>query len=470
MPEEILVNITPDEARVALLFNGSLQEVYIERKSLRGLQGNIYKGKISRILPGIQAAFVDIGLNKSAFLHIKDTGADPLLTDIRNLYQVGQELLVQVYKEPLGLKGARLTTKFTVASRYLVLTPNFEQVLVSQKIIDEEERQRLLDMTSSGPDGGYIFRTAAYGVSEADIDKDKLFLSNVWNNILLQAKNTKGGGIVHEEIPIFLRVLRDLSGSNIERIRVDQFDIVQQMRDFSKKYVAALMNKIEYYSDDRPIFDIYSVEDEIQKGLLRKVYLKSGGHLVFDQTEAMTTIDVNTGSYVGHGNIEKTIFKTNLESVDIIARQVRLRNLGGIIIVDFIDMIDSMHKAHLLETLTKALSRDSARIEISEISDLGLVQMTRKRTRESLEHILCVSCPLCQSRGSIKSLETVCYEIIRELKRVSHNYPWTGFLIVANQDIVDCLLEEESAMIAELEAELVRPIKLQVNISYTQEQ
>lgn len=470
MAEEILINVTPREVRVALLENGSLQEVYIERSLQQGLLGNIYKGKINRLLPGIQAAFVDIGLDKAAFLHVKDMHGDPLHVDIRDLLHVGQEILVQVYKDPLGSKGARLTTQFTIPSRYLVLTPNIQQLAVSQKIIDETERQRLLKLLSPDEKGGYIFRTAAVGILQSDIEADKVFLENLWESVLARSKKAKQGEIVYEEIPIVLRVLRDLAGYEIERIRVDQIEAVKQMREFAARYVPSLVERIEFYSGERPIFDIYSVEDELQKALLRKVYLKSGGYLIFDQTEAMTTIDVNTGSYLGHGKIEETIFKTNLEAVDIIARQIRLRNIGGIIIIDFIDMVDALHKKHLMEMLTKALAKDSVRTEVSELSSLGLVQMTRKRTRESLEHILCMTCPLCQRRGSIKSLETICYEIMRELKRVAQNYPWTGFLVVAAESVVNCLLEEESTMLADLEAQLARPIKLQVDSSYMQEQ
>lgn len=470
MTEEILINVTPREVRVALLENGSLQEVHIERSLHQGLLGNIYKGKVNRLLPGIQAAFVDIGLDRAAFLHVKDIHSDPHNVDIRDLLHTGQEILVQVYKDPLGSKGARLTTQFTIPSRYLVLTPTTSQVAVSQKITDEAERERLLSMLSPSTEGGYIFRTAAVGVSDPEIETDKAFLSSLWSNVLLRAKTAKHGDVVYEEIPIVLRVLRDLAGYEIEKIRVDQLDAAKQMREFAERYVPGLVNRVEYYSGERPIFDIYSVEDELQKALQRKAYLKSGGYLIFDQTEAMTTIDVNTGSYIGHGKIEETIFKTNLEAVDIIARQVRLRNLGGIIIIDFIDMTEALHKAHLLETLKKALAKDNARTEISELSSLGLVQLTRKRTRESLEHVLCVTCPLCQRRGSIKSLETICYEIVRELRRISQHYPWAGFLVVATDAVVNFLLEEESTMLADIETQLARPIKLQVDSSYMQEQ
>ena len=477
MSEEILINVTPREVRVALLENGVLQEIHIERSLYQGLLGNIYKGRVNRLLPGIQAAFVDIGLERSAFLHVSDLSdyenwvakATHSHVDIRDVLQVGQELLVQVYKDPIGSKGARLTTLYTVPSRYLVLTPGVYQVVVSQKIVNETERQRLMNLITPGEQGGYIFRTAAEGAMQNELNRDKEFLHTLWVEVATRAKSAKPGELVYEEIPIVLRVLRDLAGYEVGKIRVDSEIAANEMREFANRYVPALVERIEYYNSSRPIFDIYSVEDELQKSLQRKVYLKSGGHLIFDQTEAMTTVDVNTGSYLGHGNLEQTIFKINLEAVEAIARQVRLRNLGGIIIIDFIDMVDPMHKAHLLQSLTIALAKDSARTEISELTSLGLVQMTRKRTRESLEHILCVPCPLCQRRGSIKSFATISYEIFRELKRIAESYPWTGFLVLASKEIVDYLLDEESTMLADLEAQLSKPIKLRVETTYTQE-
>lgn len=470
MAEEILINTTPREVRVALLEQGVLQEVHIERSRHQGLIGNIYKGKVMRLLPGIQAAFVDIGLERAAFLHVSDmdhsAGADG---DIRDYLSKGQDILVQVYKDPLGSKGARLTTQFSIPSRYLVLTPNQNEIAISQKISAEEDKKRLLSMITPTKQDGFIFRTAALDAEKADIDADKEFLLTLWTDITTRAKEMKSGDLVYEDIPIVLRVLRDLVGYHVQHIRIDDESLATQMRDFAKRYVPALFDRIEYYDSDRPIFDMYSVEDELQKALLRKVYLKSGGYLIFDQTEAMTTIDVNTGSYTGRGNLEETIYKINLEAVNVIARQIRLRNLGGIIIIDFIDMSESSHKSQLLHMLTQELAKDSARTEISELSSLGLVQMTRKRTRESLEHILCVSCPLCQRRGLIKSIETVCYEIIRDIKRIAQQYPWPGFLIVASERVITRLMEEESTLLADIEMQLNRSIKCQVNHAYVQE-
>lgn len=469
MAEEILVNVTPQEIRVALLENNVVQEIYIERNAYQGILGNIYKGKINRLLPGIQAAFVDIGLERSAFLHISDLSNYESQLDIRDLLRVGQELLVQVYKDPLGSKGARVTTLYTIPSRYLVLTPGIFQIGVSQRIVDEMERQRLTNLITPGEHGGYIFRTAAEGVAQAELAIDKEFLNALWAEISTRVHKAKAGEIIYSEIPIILRVLRDLASHNIEKIRIDNEVATLEMKNFALHYAPTLAQKIEYYADVRPIFDIHTVEDELQKALQRKVSLKSGGHLVFDQTEAMITIDVNTGSYVGSTDLEQTIFKTNLEAVEVIARQIRLRNLGGIIIVDFIDMTDPSHKTELMQALTSVLAKDSVRTEVSELTSLGLVQMTRKRTRKSLEHTLCVTCPLCQRRGSIKSYATISYEIFRELKRAAENYSWEGFLVVASPDTVNYLYERESALLAEIQMQLGKPIKLKAEISYTQE-
>lgn len=478
MAEEILINITPREVRIALLENNVLQEIHVERTVRQGLLGNIYKGRVSRLLPGIQAAFVDIGLDRSAFLHLNDlsgyenknhTAEGGAQIDIRDILRVGQELLVQVYKDPLGSKGARLTTQFTIPSRYLVLTPGIHQMAVSQKIVDEVERERLLNLLTPGPQGGFIFRTVAEGVRADELVADHAFLNTLWLEVEARVKTAKLGDVVYEEIPIILRVLRDFAGHQVEKIWVDNLPAMNAMQEFASRYVPALSNRLEYYDDPNPIFDWHGVEDELQKTLLRQVYLKSGGHLVFDQTEAMTTVDVNTGSYLGHDNMEQAIYKTNLEAADAIARQVRLRNLGGIIIIDFIDMMDESHKPQLMESLRLALAKDSVRTEVSELSRLGLVQMTRKRSRDSLEHVLCVPCPLCQRRGFVKSFATISYDIFREIKRVAELFSWAGYEVLASQRVVDYIRQDESEMLADLEAELTKPIKLRVEPTYTQE-
>lgn len=471
MIEEILINVTRREVRVALLSAGILQDVFIERNIHQGIVGNIYKGKVMRLLPGIQAAFIDIGFERAAFLHASDIQSANPDTDIRQLLHPGQTILVQVYKDPLGTKGARLTTQFTLPARYLVFTPGQAQVSISQRISDDSERQRLLSMLSlDQPEGGYIFRTAASIATQAEINADKLFLASVWKEIQVRAPQAKVGEKVYEELPILLRILRDITDRKITRIRVDDSDAVIKMKDFAARYLPWLVPHIEYYSDDRPIFDIHNVEEELQQLLQRKIYLRSGGYIVFDQTEAMTTIDVNTGSYVGQENVEQTAFKINLEAVEIIAKQVRLRNLGGIIIIDFIDMLERAHNTQLLEALKTALAKDPTRTEVSEISTLGLVQMTRKRARESLEHILCVTCPMCQRRGSIKSLETIFYEIMRDLRRTAGNYNWPGFLVQASREVINYLLNEGSDMLAEFEAQFGKRVESQVKSSYTQEQ
>ncbi|MBV8801385.1 MAG: Rne/Rng family ribonuclease [Gammaproteobacteria bacterium] len=472
MAEEILINVTMREMRVAFLKDGILQDIHIERNLQQSIVSNIYKGKVSRLLPGIQAAFVDIGLERAAFLHIKDIAHSIDNADIRDLLHPGQDLLVQVYKDPLGTKGARLTTQFSIPSRYLVFTPTIQLVTVSQKITDENERERLIDMVPQEDKGGYIFRTAAIGALQSHIDSDRAFLHKMWKEIITHSKQAKTKEIVYREMPLILRLLRDLDKYSVERIRVDDITVMQQMAEFVACYLPELNLSIEYCDSTRPIFDIYDIETQLQKALQRKIHLKSGGHVIFDQTEAMTTIDVNTGSYLGKGlNNEETIYSTNLEAVDVIARQVKLRNLGGIIIIDFIDMVNPDYKTQLIELLNKAMAADHVRTEISELSSLGLVQMTRKRTRESLEHILCVSCPLCHRRGSLKSLKTVCYDIFREIKRVAFTFPvWSGFLIIAAENVINYMTNEEMGMLKELETHLNKPLAWRIEKSFGQEQ
>ena len=392
---------------------------------------------------------------------------------IDQLLKRGQEVIVQVTKDPLGSKGARLTTQLSVSSRYLVFMPEVSNVGVSQRIEDEAERQRLRDIVVAARGdgcGGFILRTAAEDVGEEAIASDLHFLQRLWASIQERATRAGPGEVVHEDLPLVLRVLRDLSDTEVEKLRIDSRETFQRIEDFVCRFTPELVDKLEYYLGDRPIFDVYSVDDEIQKALERKVQLKSGGHLVIDQTEAMTTIDVNTGAYVGHRNLEETIFKTNLEAAQAIVRQLRLRNLGGIIIVDFIDMQNEEHKRQVLRALEKHIERDNANCHISEISSLGLVQMTRKRTRESLEHILCSSCPTCGGRGSVKTAETVCYEIFREILREARQFDSQQLLVLAAQEVVDLLLDEESTSLAELEAFIDKPIKFQVEALYTQEQ
>ena len=483
MSEEILINVTPRETRVALVENGVLQEVLIERTRRRGLVGNIYKGRVCRVLPGMQAAFVEIGLDRAAFLHASDILHRDLngsasdgnnVTGINELLKEGQEISVQVVKDPLGTKGARLTTQITIPSRFLVFMPRVVHVGISQKIENESERIRLRDIIqlfmTEHDECGYIARTAAEGASADALRADMIFLRKLWLSISERESTASSRSIVYEDLPLAIRVMRDLLGGQTERIRIDSRESYQRVTEFARQFMPDLDVQIEYYPGERPIFDLYGIEDEIQKALEKKVQLKSGGYLIIDQTEAMTTVDVNTGGYVGHSNLEETIFKTNLEAAQALARQLRLRNLGGIIIADFIDMTQEEHKRQVLRALEKSLKKDYARSHISEVSSLGLVEMTRKRVRESLEHVLCETCPTCNGRASLKTPETVCYEIFREILRESRQFDAQQLLVLASQDVIDLLLDEESASLAELEAFIGKPIKFQVESLFTQEQ
>ena len=478
MHTEILINVTPQETRVAVVENGMLQELLLERSNKLGLVGNIYKGKVRRVLPGMQAAFIDIGLDRAAFLHAsdivsqRDNGCDADTRQIEEILTEGQTLLVQVIKDPLGTKGARLTTQITIPSRYLVLMPQVKCMGVSSKLEDEAERSRLkelvMQLTDDG-DEGYIVRTAAEGVDEDALQTDINYLQKLWAIIREREMTAKPGDMVYEELKLMMRTLRDFIDDNTDKILVDSRGAYQRMCDFADKYLSDLADRLEHYSGERPLFDLYNIEDEIQKALQSKVQLKSGGYLIIDQTEAMTTIDVNTGAYVGHRNLEETIFKTNLEAAQAIARQLRLRNLGGIIILDFIDMANEEHKRQVLRAFEKCIDKDHAKCYLTDISKLGLIEMTRKRTRESLEHVLCEPCPACSGRGSVKTTQTVCYEIFREIMREARQYDADKLLILASQEVVDLLLDEESNSVAELEEFIGKPIQFQAETLYSQE-
>ncbi|MDX1526606.1 MAG: ribonuclease G [Pseudidiomarina maritima] len=482
MSAEILMNVTPTETRVALIENGILQEIHIERQAKRGLVGNIYVGKVSRVLPGMQAAFIDIGLDKAAFLHASDivTHIDQeelsrnnvTTADIAQLVRPGQQILVQVVKDPLGTKGARLTTDITIPSRYMVLMPQSPHVGISQRIEDEAERNRLKAAAQPycDEDGGFIVRTAAEGAADDDLQRDAKFLRRLWDTIQKRRKGMRKIGLVYEDLNLSCRILRDFVGDEIERIRVDSRITYDVLREFVQEFIPELSNALEYYSGERPIFDLFDVENEVQRALERKVELKSGGSIIIDQTEAMTTIDINTGGFVGHRNLEETIFNTNIEATQAIARQLRLRNLGGIIIIDFIDMQNADHKRRVLHSLEQALAKDRAKTSINGFTTLGLVEMTRKRTRESLEHVLCTECPVCSGRGSMKTVETVCYEVMREIVRVNRAYAADHFMVYASAAVADMLLNEESHALAELEVFIGKQVKVLTEPMYNQEQ
>lgn len=477
MSEEILINVTPPETRVAVIENGVLQELIIERVRQKGLVGNIYKGEVCRVLPGMQAAFVDIGLEKAAFLHLSDFNSQELANgsdNIEHYLKEGQKIVVQVTKDPLGNKGARLTTDISIPSRYQVYMPYASNSGVSQRIECDEQRVRLRAcieayLQKHGVSGGFIARTAAECVEEGILHSDMTFLHKLWENILEKSKKVKVKSLIHEDLPLSIRTLRDLYKEGIEKVRIDSRENFLRLVEFAETFVPEMVAIIEHYSGERPLFDIYNVEDEISKALDRKVKLKSGGHLVFDQTESMTTVDVNTGGYVGGRNLEETIFKTNLEAAQTISRQLRLRNLGGIIIIDFIDMQSEEHKKQVLSALQRNLDKDHAKTKITEVSALGLVEMTRKRTRESLEHILCEPCSTCGGRGMLKTAESICLEIFREIIRVVRQYNVQQILVLASDQVVEMLLDEEADMLAELEMFLNVAIKIRPEAEYNQE-
>ncbi|MGA7438662.1 MAG: ribonuclease G [Luteibacter sp.] len=489
MSEEILINVTPRETRVGIVENGMLQEVHVERATKRGYVGNVYKGRVQRVMPGMQAVFVEIGLERAAFLHASDIVRPPLpaaeATDsgkanghgpvppISELVHEGQEIVVQVVKDPIGSKGARLSTHLSIPSRYLVLLPHSRTLGVSVRIEDEAERQRLKDIITpliGEPHLGYIVRTNAEGQSEESLAFDVTYLSKVWRVVQENIAKAKLGERVYEELSLPLRALRDSLNDGIEKVRVDSRETYEKTVKFVQKFMPVLSDRVEHYSGERPIFDLYGVEDEIQRALRKEVPLKSGGYLIVDQTEAMTTVDVNTGGYLGSRNLEETVYRTNLEAAQAAARQLRLRNLGGIVIIDFIDMVDDEHKRQVIRMLEKGLARDHAKTTVYPMSALGLVEMTRKRTTESLERQLCEPCPACSGRGTLKTAETVIYEIFREITRAVRQFNAQKLLVMASPKVVGRILEEESAAVAELEEFIAKSIRFQAEEHYSQEQ
>jgi ribonuclease G len=481
MSEAILINITPQETRVALILQGAVQELHIERTASRGRTGNVYLGKVVRVLPGMQSAFIDIGLERAAFLHIADIwearphdGSTAAPTPIEKLLFDGQAIMVQVIKDPIGTKGARLSTQISIAGRMLVYLPQDPHIGISQRIEDEAERELLRQKVQRlvPPDerGGFIIRTMAEDAGDDDLQMDIGYLRKTWSTIAQQAKTKPAPTLLYQDLNLAQRVLRDFVGDETASIQVDSRENFLKLQEFGATYTPSVLPKLMHYTGERPLFDLYGVEEEIQRALGRRVDLKSGGYLIIDQTEAMTTIDVNTGSYVTGRNFDDTIFKTNLEAAHAIARQLRLRNLGGIIILDFIDMENEEHKTAVLVELHKALTRDRTKISVSEFSALGLVEMTRKRTRESLAHILCEPCPACSGKGQVKTARTICYEILRELLREARQFNPREFRILASQVVIDMFLEEESQHLAMLGDFIGKPISLQVETVYHQEQ
>jgi len=483
MAEEILINVTPQETRVAVLDHGVIDELHIERTSHRGLVGNIYLGRVARVLPGMQSAFVEIGLERAAFLHVADIWEyrqaqhTPEITPkpIEKHLHEGQSLIVQVIKDPIGSKGARLSTQISLAGRLLVHLPQDSHIGISQRIEDEAERTLLKGtltrlLPADAPHGGFIIRTMAEKATERDLARDVEYLTKLWADVQARARAIKPGSLVHQDLTLAERVLRDFATEDTQRVLVDSADAHKAMIEFALRYAPAVTGRVQIHEGVRPLFDMYGVEQEIERALHRRVDLKSGGYVIIDQTEALTTIDVNTGGYVGVRSFDDTIFKTNLEAAQTIARQLRLRNLGGIIIIDFIDMDLSEHREAVLDALNQAISTDRTRLTVNGFTHLGLVEMTRKRTRESLAHVLCETCPTCSGRGEIKTAQTVCYEILREISREAKQFNPREFRILAAQSVIDLFLDDESAALAHLSDDVAKPVSLQVEAGYTQEQ
>ena len=488
MSDEILVNVTPQETRVAVISAGRVQELLVERAASRGFVGNIYVGRVARVLPGMQSAFVEVGLERAAFLHVADIRGERRANGeparpIEKILAEGQPILVQVLKDPMGTKGARLTTQISVAGRLLVHLPAFSphdspHIGISQRIEDEAGRaalrEKLKELVPPEEKGGFILRTLAEGATEEDLRADLGYLRALWADIQARAGGSNAGAeppkCVYQDLSLAQRVLRDMVRADTAVVRIDSRENHRGLVAFAEAYMPQLKHRLEHYTGERPLFDLYNVEQEIERALSRRVDLKSGGTLIIDQTEAMTTIDVNTGGFVGSRNFDDTVFKTNLEAAQAIARQLRLRNLGGIVVVDFIDMESAEHRAAVLEEFRRALARDRTRMTVSGFTALGLVEMTRKRTRESLSHVLCEPCPVCDGRGEVKTARTVCYEILREILREARAFNAREFRVLASQKVCDLFLEEESGALAMLSDFIGKPVSLQVETGYAQEQ
>lgn len=497
MGSEIIINVEPYETRVALLENRSISEIYIERTKEKGIAGNIYRGRVTKVLPGMQVAFVDVGLEKSGFLHKSDInlteygivpdfgkspdgheGNDSLLEELPNhiaapketppiedILQEGQEIMVQVVKDPIGTKGTRISSFITLPGRYLVFMPLAAQIGVSRRIEDQAERERLKRLVDElrSPAHGFIVRTAAEGVTREELKRDIDFLSRMWETIQAKNERAKAPSLIHRDLDIVLRSLRDLCGRDVDRVVIDSPEDFQRSVEFMDTVIGEAHAAIELYRGGEPIFEGYGLELEIERALGRKVWLKSGGYIVIDQTEALTTIDVNTGKFVGKRNQEETILKTNLEAVKEIVYQLKLRNLGGIIIIDFIDMEKEPSKEKVYKTLEQALKTDRSRTNIMRVSGLGLVEMTRKRTRESLAKVLCQPCPHCEGKGLMKSPKTVCYEIFREIERATRKKPNAKkILLEVPPRIAAALYEEENDYLERLESERQFKFKIRV--------
>jgi ribonuclease G len=495
MAKELVINTTSHGTRVALLENGHIAELYIERSRERGLVGNIYQGRVIRVLPGMQAAFVDIGLDKAAFLYVADVldemdavaqfveGGGPLakenenseatpLPPIEDLLQEGQELLVQIAKEPLGTKGARITAHISLPGRHLVYMPTVDHIGISRRIENEEEKERLRAIVESirPPGSGFIVRTAAEGKSEYDLLADMEFLIGLWEGIVERKEGRKAPALIHSDLDVTSKVLRDILTEEIDRIVVDKQEEYDKITRFIATFMPKLKYVIELHDTDEPIFDAFGLEVEIARAIGRKVWLKCGGYIIIEQTEALTAIDVNTGRFVGKHNLEDTILKTNLEALREVAFQLRLRNIGGLIIIDFIDMEKEAHREKVHSALEEVLKYDKARTNILKISELGLVEMTRKRVRESIGRLLCEPCHYCEGKGYIKSRMTMAYEMFRELQRSISTLPGEKITLLVHPDVAALLCDEERGGIEELEERFIKKIQITARPGFHQEQ
>ena len=490
---EIVINSAPFETRVALLEKQRLVEIFIERSHDRGVAGNIYKGRVTRVLPGMQAAFVDIGLEKAAFLHGSDLYIDlgeefiaeddavpgatatadggsvapppprpaPPRPPIEDRLKKGQEILVQVAKQPIGSKGARVTSMISLPGRHLVFTPSSHHIGVSRRIEDEEERARLKEIVESErpPEGGFIIRTACEGLSKREVQGDIRFLLKLWNRILRKSEQCGAPVLLHYDMDLTLRTVRDLFTSETERLLVDNPRDFQRVLDFVDTVMPRMKARVELYEEAEPIFDRFRIEPQIAKALERKVWLKSGGYIVIDHTEALTAIDVNTGRYVGKKNQEETVLKTNLEAAKTICEQLRLRNIGGLVVIDFIDMEERDHQRQIFEALSEAFKKDKARSKLLPVSDLGLIELTRKRTRESLSQVLCGPCVTCEGKGHVKATSSVAYEVLRRIQREAALNPTLARITVnVHPSVAQFLQQHEERTLQAMEGKLDKKI------------
>jgi len=501
MYKELVINITEYETRVALLEDETIAELFIDRSDESNITGNIYKGRVQRVLPGMQAAFVDIGLNQAGFIHvydvIRDVGYefDPVFADdaktgehvlvdktnydiehpdsfyskqdvqIETLIREGQEIMVQVAKSPIGSKGARLTSHISLPGRFLVLMPTAAHIGVSRRIEDESERLRLKNLVQSSNDMnfGYIVRTSAEGVQEEKLAKEMNFLVNLWEKIQKKHKKVSAPSLLHQELNVTLRAVRDLLTDEADKVIVDSRSGYESVLSFLEEFMPSLKDSVVFYPEAEPIFDAYNLEGDISRALKKKVWLKSGGYIVIEQTEALVAIDVNTGRYVGKHNFEETVLKTNLEAVKEIAYQIRLRNIGGIIIIDFIDMEKISNREKVFNALKEALKKDRNKTYVLPMSEMGLIQMTRKRTRKTLTKMLCEPCFYCDGNGYLLSRQSVCYNIYKEILREAQDMRGTRFTVRVNPQITELLHGEERDIIVSLERLLGKDIVIYPN-------